>query len=160
MSYYFISIYDYDVDNDWLISSDVNGKITNYEYNSDNSLKRIKYSSGSIEEFEYYTQGWLKSIELITNGTQMANKVYTFMGEATVMILTQPDNVTLTLTYDENGEIALRNRFGFSTEKIQRTEHDKIVSQGDFVSINICEENFFIIKNKRIFSHFCRVYFE
>lgn len=148
------------MDNDWLISSDVNGKITNYEYNSDNSLKRIKYSSGSIEEFEYYTQGWLKSIELITNGTQMANKVYTFMGEATVMTLTQPDNVTLTLTYDENGEIALRNRFGFSNEKIQRTEHDKIVSQGDFVSINICEENFFIIKNKRIFSHFCRVYFE
>ncbi|VDI13273.1 Hypothetical predicted protein, partial [Mytilus galloprovincialis] len=135
------SIYDYDVDNDWLISSDVNGKITNYEYNSDNSLKRVKYSSGSIEEFEYYTQGWLKSIELITNGTQMANKVYTFMGEATVMTLTQPDNVTLTLTYDENGEIALRNRFGFSTEKIQRTEHDKIVSQGDFiVSKNIYDE--------------------
>ncbi|XP_063421722.1 uncharacterized protein LOC134706588 isoform X2 [Mytilus trossulus] len=129
------------MDNDWLISSDVNGKITNYEYNSDNSLKRIKYSSGSIEEFEYFTQGWLKSIELIANGTQMGNKVYTFKGEATVTTLTQPDNVTLTLTYDENGELALRNRFGFLTEKIQRTEHDKTVSQGDFiVSKNIYDE--------------------
>ncbi|XP_052094770.1 uncharacterized protein LOC127730411 isoform X2 [Mytilus californianus] len=135
------SIYDYDMDNDWLISSDVNGKITRYEYNSDNSIKRIKYSSGSIEEFEYYPQGWLKSIELITNGTQMANKVYTFIGEAIITTLTQPDNVTQTLTYDENGEIALRKRFGFSTEKIQNTEHDKIVSQGDFiVSKNIYDE--------------------
>ncbi|CAG2191759.1 unnamed protein product [Mytilus edulis] len=129
------------MENDWLISSDVNGKITKYEYNSDNSIKRIKHPSGSIEEFEYYPQGWLKSSKLIKKNTEMAYKVYEFMGEATVTTLTHPNNVTLTSTYDENGEITLRKRLGFSTEKIQHTEHAKIISQGDsIISKNIYDK--------------------
>lgn len=132
------------MENDWLISSDVNGKITKYEYNSDNSIKRIRHPSGSIEDFEYYPQGWLKSSKLIKKNTEMAYKVYEFMGEATITTLTHPNNVTLTSTYDENGEIALRKRLGFSTEKIQHTEHAKIISQGDSVSISLCRLFLFI----------------
>ncbi|CAC5402582.1 unnamed protein product [Mytilus coruscus] len=126
-------IYDYDMENDWLISSDVNGKITRYEYNIDNSIKRIKHPSGSIEEFEYYPQGWLKSSRLIKKNLEIAKKLYNFMGEALITTITHPDNVTLTLTYDENGETALRKRLGFSTEKIENTEHATIISQGDFI---------------------------
>lgn len=130
------------MEHDWLISSDVNGKITRYEYNTDNSIKRIKHPSGSIETFEYYPQGWLKGWRLMKNNTEMVKKKYNFMGEATITTITYPNNVTLTLTYDENGEIALRKRLGYSTEKIQNTDYSKIISQGDSVSMTYWQFTF------------------
>ena len=117
------------------MAAEIDGQTTRYEYSPQGFLSAVTHPGGRREEFQYTSKGHLKSRAIIERKENVAEIKYTYDGRAQVTRTLHPDDISVTYTYNELGNIASAHRKGGPKEKFITTMNTRSIYEGDAVSI-------------------------
>ncbi|XP_033106419.1 uncharacterized protein LOC117108507 [Anneissia japonica] len=122
-----LASYRYDIDSQFLTSSDINGQVTYYSYTNDGALEYVTYSDGSIQKYLYDERKLYSGSSRVSgDGVLESSLNFTNTGNGRIEFLHMPSTELTTIIVDEIGNAGYVKSVGSVSHRFIRDYNNEV----------------------------------